>query len=720
MNNLAANQILASVTEPAVIVGRARILSVNVQQNIVILITIEAIPKRPWVIAATELVNLLEQGHVKVVQMHAPQYMLTADDELSAEFKAIRDSRWNRIRPLVTAENSEHIYYPESMGKLVYAHASAIKVPPKTLYRLLYQYWVNGMVPNTLLPNRTNNGAPGRDKIYKEGVIPGNYPKFLGQNLPKTAKPLNDTDKQCIRVGYCLFANGIEKYATQAYLETLIRFYSVKQIGQRDVKTEILPAGEIPTENQFRHWGKKYFDDLAVLRGRAGEMKWLKDLRGLTGSVHQRLYGPGHQFEIDATIGDVYLVSRYNRGWIVGRPVIYVVIDSFSGMIVGIHVGLEGPSWNGARQALFNAFSKKEEYCKHYGVDLEEGQWPCYHLPHEIFADRGELIGKAAEGLATGLKINLGIAPPYRPDWKPIVESSFKVLNDTVNITFVPGAVLERETERGARDYRLDATLDIKEFTKIIINGVLHYNKHNRQPRRLTVEMIAENVSPTPQTIWEWALANNTIDANSQPESLIYLHLLPREDGRIHKGGILFKGMFYTCEAAIESDVFARARNKGVNSIKCWYDPNFTEHIWIQGADKKFISCDLRLSESRYQGFRLEEVEDMLAILSETSPGDKRAKLESQIDLKVSVQKTVKAAKKSKKSTPMPASKAAKLAGIQHNRELERDSLRRESRVPADVIQRKVHARDATNSVTQSEDRRSAEIIDLLGRLGPI
>ena len=38
--------------------------------------------------------------------------------------------------------------------------------------------------------------------------------------------------------------------------------------------------------------------------------------------------GSGSVFQIDSTIFDIYLVSSANRDIIVGRPVLYVVIDA--------------------------------------------------------------------------------------------------------------------------------------------------------------------------------------------------------------------------------------------------------------------------------------------------------------------------------------------------------------------------------------------------------
>jgi putative transposase len=718
MISFSVNQVVTAVTEPPVIDGDTRILHIDATSDIIVLITIEPILKRPWAMSMSKFSEWIYLGLIKVVATIPPKYMLVDEASIAEADKAYRDRRWEKISGLIS-NTSDDIYHPATMGRMVYSHANLLKVPAKSIYRMLYQYWAFGMIRNAFLPNRVNIGSPGKAKVYKPGVIPGRKPRFLGEVIPTAAKLLNESDKRCIRTGFALYAKGKEKYISGAYTETLRRFYSKKHIGGDSDDIELLPTGAIPTEMQFQYWGRKYFDDLAILRGRAGEIKWLKDHRAISGTVRQRLYGPGHLYEIDATVADVYLVSRYNRNWLVGRPVVYVVIDSFSGMIVGIHVGLEGPSWNGARQALFNAFTDKVAYCERYGVHIEHDQWPCHHLPHEIFADRGEMIGNAAEGLASGLKINLGIAPPYRPDWKPIVESAFKVLNDTIQIQFIPGAVIARETERGARDYRQDAVLDLQEFTEIVLQGVLHYNKFNRQPDRLTLDMIAAGIEPTPIAIWQWAQSINMIEANYQSDTLIYLHLLPRDDGTIHKGGILFKGMFYVCEWAIESGMFARARHRGSAAIICWYDPNFTEHIWIQGPDKTFIRCDLRLSEVRYHGFRTEEVEDMLAIQNQVPPQQKRAKLESKVAMKSVTVDRVKIAAQEKKATATPSSKAGKIAGIDENRAWEKELLRKESPTPNGI--RESLSDDAKTSEIPAHPitQRTAEIFDLLSRLGP-
>jgi len=718
MPYLNINDVIEPATETAELPQLARVLWLDATTDQIVLFNITETPKKPWVMRLSELTSLLDNGDIKTAAMVPSPFMLRVEEDLSEKEKAFRDKNWLRIQDLIETEIPGEIFQPGAMGRLIANQAQKCGIPKKAIYRLLYRYWMNGQVRNALLPNRFNSGGPGKPKQYRNGKKPGRRAHFQGVEVDTQSKILTEADKNCIRVGFSLFATGKVGTIADAYIKMLRRFYTSKTLPGGCVEPPLLPVNELPTARQFAYWGHKAYDDIAVLRGRSGERNWQKDHRPLAGTVRDGLRGPCHLFEIDATVADIYLVSRYNRDWVIGRPVVYVIIDTFSGMIAGVYVGLEGPSWNGARQALFNAFTPKRDFCADNGVEISADEWPCHHLPHEIFADRGEMLGQAAEGLASGLRINLGIAPPYRPDWK----ASFKVLNVTTQIHWIPGAVRKRNKERGDRDYRLDATLNLAEFTKIIVQGILHYNKHNRQPDRLSKEMIADQVEPTPVGIWNWALRNGRIDENVQADELIYLHLLPRDRGSIQKGGIKFKGMFYICDWAVEKNWFARARHRGVSSILCWYDPNSTEHIWIKNDQGDFLRCDLRKSESRYHGYRFDEVIDMLAIINEESPDSKYTKLVSKVSLDAQISGVVNAAKKDKSLTTDVSTKSEKLGNIRSNRANERLQERKESLPPDDLRIPAPPESDAITSVGVAENyagSRGAEVIDLLSRLRP-
>ncbi|QKJ33535.1 Mu transposase C-terminal domain-containing protein [Pseudomonas sp. MPDS] len=713
------NDVFEPVTDLSVIATMVRLIYLDETQDLAVVIDLADPPRQPHAIGLEELRRSLASGHTKPATITTPEFMLVLEDQLDEATKRERDKKWDVIAPLLDSDYPGQIFARGESGKLISARASELGIQRKTIYRLLYRYWFYGQVRNALLNNYSAVGVA--DRKYDPSRPPGRKPKFQGV-LTHTSKMLNTVDKRCIRVGYALYVKDKKSSISSAYDEMLRRFYSVRDISKNsEEELRLLPSLEIPSLRQFSYWGRVFFDEIETERGRKGLRRWLKDCRPLSGTVRDWLRGPCHQFEIDATIADIYLVNSYSRRMLIGRPVVYIVVDSFSGMIVGLYVGLEGPSWNGARQALFNAFTSKVDFCRQNGVELNPDDWNCHHLSHQIYADRGEMLSLAAEGLSSGLGIEMGTAPPYRPDWKPMVESRFGILNDLTGIRWLPGGVAARDKERGERDYRLDATLNLKEFTQILIRCVLHYNRHHRQPDRLTQAMMNDGVEPTPNGIWKWACENDLIEPNKRPDELVYLHLLPRERATVQKGGVAFRGMHYVCDMAVDKDWFAKARKGGAWSIECWYDPNSAAHIWIQGDNKQFVRCDLRQSDASYADYRSDEIFDLLEAYRQKPPTHRRAELESRVQLSDEVHQIITNAVSERKLEPAPSTKAEATGNIRENRAEER-LLERENSVVPEGVRTKPGSRQS-ESISKAPDsyagERTAQVIDLLKRIRP-
>ena len=713
------NDVFEPVTDLSVIATIARLLYQDETHDLAVLMDLADPPRQPYAVGLEELRRSIASGHTKPAAITTPEFMLVLEEQLDERAKQGRDEKWAVIAPLLDPEYPGQIFVRGELGRLVSRRASELGIQRKTIYRLLYRYWFYGQVRNSLLNNYTAVGVA--DRKYDPSRPPGRKPKFQGV-LTSPSKMLSAVDKRCIRVGYALYVRDKKSSISSAYDEMLRRFYSVRDISKNsEEELRLLPGSELPSLRQFQYWGQIFFDEIATERGRKGLRRWLKDCRPLSGTVRDWLRGPCHQFEIDATIADIYLVNSYSRRMLIGRPVVYIVVDSFSGMIAGLYVGLEGPSWNGARQALFNAFTSKVEFCAQNGVEINADDWNCHHLPHQIYADRGEMLSLAAEGLSSGLGIEMGTAPPYRPDWKPMVESRFGILNDLTGIRWLPGGVAARDKERGERDYRLDATLNLKEFTQILIKCVLHYNGHHRQPERLTQAMMNDGVEPTPNGIWNWACDNDLIESNKRPDELVYLHLLPRERATVQKGGVMFRGMHYVCDMAIEKDWFAKARKGGVWSIECWFDPNSAAHIWIQGEAKQFIRCDLRRSDAGYANYRSDEIFDLLEAYRQKPPTRRRAELESRVQLSDQVHQIISHALAERKQEPAPPTKAEATGNIRENRAEERLRERENAVVPEGV--RAEPASLQSELTPKAHDsyagERTAQVIDLLKRIRP-
>jgi hypothetical protein len=233
--------------------------------------------------------------------------------------------------------------------------------------------------------------------------------------------------------------------------------------------------------------------------------------------------------------------------------------------------------------------------------------------------------------------------------------------------------------------------------------------------------MVADNIESTPIAIWNWAMENDFVEPNYRSDDLIYLHLLPRDKGTVQKGGVLFKGIYYTCDMAIGKKWFAIARSRGVWSIDCWYDPNSAAHIWIQDDDKQFVRCNLRRSDSKYAVYRTDEIYDMLEAYRQIPPAHKRAELESRISLHEEIDQVVSQALSEKTGEPAPMTKTEKVGNIRDNRSEERNKERATAFVPEGVRSDNVNKRDDSASETSGHYAgvRSAQVIDMLKRLRP-
>ncbi len=96
----------------------------------------------------------------------------------------------------------------------------------------------------------------------------------------------------------------------------------------------LLPAEMRPSFDQFRYWYENHYRELRrEQKARRGERDYNLTRRELLGDSTQMAFGPGSVYQIDATIGDIYLVSSLDRSRIIGRPVVYACVDVFSRMI---------------------------------------------------------------------------------------------------------------------------------------------------------------------------------------------------------------------------------------------------------------------------------------------------------------------------------------------------------------------------------------------------
>jgi len=533
------------------------------------------------------------------------------DAEIKNDHLELRDKSWDAIKDIVLDEPA--CFDKAYRGSRIREVQERTGLHKSTLYRYLRRYWQGGKIKNALLPHFNNCGSYGNEREPKEAKR-GRPRKFESEAVGIN---IDEETKQFFRSGIRLYYNNKDKAPLKhAYQKTLEKFFNTGYRKDGNTPVPVLPPAEqLPTFGQYKYWFKKEMDLEHSLISRHGSKRFNLDYRPVLGSSTFESFGPGSRFQIDATVADVYLVSEYKREWIIGRPIIYIVIDVFSRYIAGMYIGLEGPSWLGAMMALANTTSDKVEFCAQYGISINLEDWVSSHLPQKLTADRGELEGSKPNHLIDVLGVDVENAPPYRADWKGIVEQQFRLAN-TRSIRFIPGAIKERYRERGERDYRLDAKLSLREFTKIMIQNVLYHNNHHHMLWYDRNEfMIAEDIAPVPSQLWHWGIINRNGRLRQQPEHIVKLNLMLQGEATVTAAGIKFKGMHYSCDLAIREQWFVKARSGRSWRVKVCYDPRLTNEIylWLDNG-RQFEPCTLLEREDRYYNKRFEEVEDLLAI----------------------------------------------------------------------------------------------------------
>ncbi|MED4755002.1 Mu transposase C-terminal domain-containing protein [Brevibacillus choshinensis] len=577
------------------------------------------------------------------------------EDSLEEEHVQLREKAWEAIKDIVMVEPD--CFNSKFRGVLVREAQSKTGLHKSTIYRYLRRYWQGGKIKNALLPFYNNCGKPGADRGTSDKKR-GRPRKF--ENEPVGIN-IDEDVRQLFRSGIRLFYNSKDKAPlTRVYQKTLEKFFvtGYRQDGQAMIPI-LPPDDKLPTFGQFRYWASKEMDLEESLIKRLGKKKFETSFRPILRSSTQESFGPGSRFQIDATIADVFLVSEYRRDWVIGRPVIYIVVDVFSRYIAGIYIGLEGPSWIGAMMALANTTADKVRFCAQYGISIEHEEWVSSHLPQKLTADRGELEGNKPSHLIDVLGVDVENAPPYRADWKGIVEQQFRLTN-LRSTRFIPGAIKERFRERGERDYRLDAKLTLREFTQIMIQNVLyHNNNHHMLWYDRNEFMVAEDITPIPRELWRWGIINRNGRLKKQPEHIVKLNLMLQGEATVTSAGIHFKGMHYGCDLAMREQWFVKARAGKTWRVKVCYDPRSTNEIylWLDNGHQ-FETCTLLEREERYQNKRFEEVEDLLEIEryqgrhQETSNMYSKVELDAQREaiVKEATQKTNEAIKHSEES----------------------------------------------------------------------
>ena len=530
----------------------------------------------------------------------SPDRWISAIPSPPESYAARRDKAWGLISGIVSEEPA--VYRRRDRADLLHQVSEAKGVACQNLYRYLVRYWRGGKIPDALLPHYENCGKTISTEVQG---------KRRGRKKTEGAegKLLTDEDYRIFTESILEWYMGKEQVSLERTFQNMIgKYYTKKDADGNPIPFD---PDDVPSRNQFLYWHRTNKDVLKEEESRKGKRSYNLENRGAAERTETYLNGPCSSCQIDATLADIFLVSRTDRQAIVGRPFMYFLMDSFSRIVIGMYISLEPPSWRSASQCILNAVEDKVGFCGEYGVVISEEEWPCMHIPNAIVGDRGEMETATADLLVKSLGIRLEIMPPYRGDLKGIIERHFHTID--VQLTDVPGKMKKDYGQRCTHDYRLDAKLDIWQFTQIIIRLVLLYNNyHYMEYYQKSPHMRAMRVMPIPRDIWNYGIRYHSGGQRVLDRETVRYTLYPNGTGSITSQGICFKGLLYGCQKAIDERWFDSARTVGCQEISLSYDPRDTSHIYIKPpGEEKPIECTLLGSSKAGEALTSAEVNQM-------------------------------------------------------------------------------------------------------------
>lgn len=390
----------------------------------------------------------------------------------------------------------------------------------------------------------------------------------------------------------------------------------VRRFKHVDGKLVPIPPnlGEYPNRRQIQRVLEKEIPRLQRLLERTTKGHFTRSLRGLIGRSWKGVAGPGHTWAIDSTIGDIYLRSSVNRAWIIGRPIVYIIVDVWSTAIVGFYVCLQGPNWDMAKISLFCSAAPPGLIAELWGYEPMLSLSPAPTMCSVLMCDRGEYLSKAASITGAKLIPCLSYAPPYRPDLKGLVEVLHRIEKDR-QYYFTPGAIDQRRAEFELRRFDPnEAVLTVQEYVAYLHGIFAEYNLTAPRHHRLDAHMHAAGVFPSPAGLWRWGHEMGIGVRRGIPLPELITNLLPAEDARVTRQGIIFAGKEYRSDIVDQQEWTAHARNFCGWDILAHYFPGSVSRIWTENPGASGL-LDLHLSDHSTASPELtfDEVLDALA-----------------------------------------------------------------------------------------------------------
>lgn len=619
-----------------------------------------------------------------------PAAIINADGLSEAEKKTI-DRRWALIETIKA--HGPRIFERAFRGQLA-CKLAADKVASKPFFyhtlRLWFQSGASGR--GALLPGYSRCGAPAKDRIPEDGAKRAGRKRTVA---PGVGPVLTKKHRWHIERALTHSPIGLHgRTPRHAYYWMLITYYAEYirivplkegESPELDDNKEPLPqrckvvaTDKVPSLKTFRYHYRKKYRPAARARQRMTSRAFAALYTPIPTGTLREVDGIGARYYTDATILDEYVVSRFDRTRIIGRPTLYLVVDQFSRLIVGMYLGLEPPSWVGAMLALYNCSVNKVQFCKAYDIDIEPHQWPTGAFPQQLMADRGgDHIAEINDRLSEGFGITLDTAAPYQGAAKGVGERAFHTVQASFG-PFKPGYIDPKFMGRGEKDPALKAVLNITEVTRTIIRQILDANVRIISGYEAGPEQIAARVPSQPVALWRWCESEHRVNHVRKDLNYLKQFLWPKVTLKTSRKLLRFcTGLYFQGERVATQDWLYEALRSKAEFDARYHPLDLSSLMVLQPGQLGAFEARAVPRSSRLAVYSHCE---LLALRRQSSINDAdadEASLAERVAHREANMKTVRDAKKEAKAhaEANPQSDAARKHGLKENKEREQAAM---------------------------------------------
>jgi len=459
-----------------------------------------------------------------------------------------------------------------------------VGISRRLFWQIIRRYLQSGMKDASLLPEKRKR-APETYLAGKKRGAKGTYGVSGGCAVDENVL-------EAFAAGLEFYKSGRAISMRKAYDKMNGMYFSTDKLENGVYTSSLLPEDQRPSFRQFKYYCQKHTTKEEMDAIKTSKEEQRNDMRLLLGEASSGIEGPGEKVECDAVEFDVSLTSIIDPPQSVGRPIVYVMRDVLTRVIVAISVAFDNNSMIGLTSLFLNLGDDKREYCRRFGIDFEDPRlWPSNFIPQELYADRGPEFKSDAFGrLCKELGITRHLVSGASGSLKGTVESWFHKIHSLINTHTEEFGLIEKRYDS---EHHKQSKMNVNQFTGLLISFVLLDNQMHMNGYMRRIEEIQNNVDATPVILWEYYCRTKGAPRPIQNRTDYLYRLLMPIRAKISRRGIELKKLCYfnPGDRQLKSKMYSLQNKK--ETIEVRYDPRDNSRIFYLNQDNELMSAEL-------------------------------------------------------------------------------------------------------------------------------